>query len=137
MRYPHATEMSVSRPSISDTTPSLFAPVPGPLTDIESFTAHDLTRYMNGGPLTLEFDSSVFNNPEALSKIAMLVKYYIDRGGHQLQLNSINRDRLREAQAHPEQYPNLIVRVWGWSGHFIQLDKSYQDQIIERTSSSI
>ena len=43
---------------------------------------------------------------------------------------------LLDAQDHPENHKNLIVRVWGWSGHFIQLDKAYQDQIIERTSYS-
>lgn len=118
-------------------SPSLFAPVPGPLTDIESFTAHDLTRYMNGGPLTLEFDSSVFNNPEALSKIAMLVKYYIDRGGHQLQLNTVNPEALRAAQKDPERYRQLVVRIWGWSAYFVELDKEYQDHVLARQTYSV
>lgn len=63
----------------------------------------------------------------------MLVQKYIELGGHQLQLNSVNRDRLIDAQRHPEKYPNLIVRVWGWSGYFNELDKSFQDHIIRRT----
>ena len=39
---------------------------------------------------------------------------------------------LLDAQKHPENYRNLIVRVWGWSGYFVELDKCYQDHIIRR-----
>ena len=76
-------------------------------------------------------------NQEALTKVAMLVRSFILLGGHQLQLNAVSRETLLDAQAHPEAHRQLIVRVWGWSGHFIQLDKSYQEQIIERTSYRI
>lgn len=37
-----------------------------------------------------------------------------------------------EAQKYPENYQNLIVRVWGWSGYFVELDKEYQNHIIQR-----
>ena len=57
---------------------------------------------------------------------------YILLGGHQIQINAVNRDRLLDAQNHPEQYRNLIVRVWGWSGYFVELDREYQDHIIRR-----
>ena len=61
-----------------------------------------------------------------------LLKNVIDLGGHGLQLNSINREHLLDAQIHPQNYQNLIVRVWGWSGYFIELAKEYQDHIIPR-----
>ena len=67
----------------------------------------------------------------------MLIKTYIDRGGHQIQINAINRDRLLDAQKNPEKYPNLIVRVWGWSGYFNELDTVYQDHIIKRTEFTV
>ncbi|MBQ8432190.1 MAG: pyruvate formate-lyase [Clostridia bacterium] len=118
-------------------SPSLFAPVPGPLTDIESFTAHDLTRTMNGGPLTLEFDGSVFQNPDTIRKVAMLVKHFIDRGGHQLQLNTVDLDALKEAQKDPEGYRQLVVRIWGWSAYFVELDKEYQDHVMARQMYSV
>ena len=63
----------------------------------------------------------------------MLVKSLVDHGGHQLQLNTVNRDRMLDAQKNPQDYPNLIVRVWGWSGYFVELSKEYQDQIISRS----
>ena len=118
-------------------SPSLFAPVPGPITDIESFTAHDLTRNMNGGPLTLEFDNAVFQNPDTLQKIAMLVKYFIDRGGHQLQLNTVDIKALEEAQKDPERYRQLVVRIWGWSAYFVELDKDFQNHVIARQRYSV
>ena len=91
----------------------------------------------NGGPMTLELHDTVFKNDEGIKKVAQLVRSYILLGGHQLQLNAVNRDTLLDAQKHPEDHQNLIVRVWGWSGHFVQLDKGYQDQIIERNSYNI
>ncbi|MEF9896348.1 MAG: glycine radical domain-containing protein, partial [Clostridia bacterium] len=92
----------------------------------------DLKRVINGGPLTIEFHDTVFRTDEAITKVAMLVRSFIEDGGHQLQLNTVNRDRLLDAQQHPENYRNLIVRVWGWSGYFVELDKCYQDHIIAR-----
>ena len=61
------------------------------------------------------------------------VKTYIDAGGHQLQLNSVNRERLLDAQKHPENYKGLVVRVAGYSALFTTLSKSLQDDIINRT----
>jgi formate C-acetyltransferase len=113
-------------------SPSLFFKHKGPVSVIKSFTKADLQRTINGGPLTLEFDESVFRNEESIQKLAMLVKSFITLGGHQLQLNTVDRDKLLDAQAHPERYRNLIVRVWGWSGYFVELDKVYQDHILQR-----
>jgi formate C-acetyltransferase len=118
-------------------SPSLFFKHKGPVSVIKSFTKPDLKLTINGGPLTLEFDESVFRNEESIQKLAMLVKSFITLGGHQLQLNTVNRDKLLDAQAHPERYRNLIVRVWGWSGYFVELDKVYQDHILKRLEYSL
>ena len=112
--------------------PSLNIRLKGPVSLIKSFTKPDLAGAINGGPLTLEFSESVFSQEESIRKTAMLVRMFIQRGGHQLQLNTVNRDRLLDAQKHPENYRNLIVRVWGWSGYFVELDRCYQDHIIRR-----
>jgi formate C-acetyltransferase len=118
-------------------SPSIYTRCKGPVSIIKSFTKPDLKRVINGGPLTLELHDTVFRTPEAVSKVALLVKSFMDLGGHQLQLNSINRDTLLDAQKHPEKHRNLIVRVWGWSGYFVELSKEYQDHIIKRTELSI
>ena len=53
----------------------------------------------------------------------MLIQYFIKRGGHQLQLNAVNLDTMKKAQANPEAYRQLVVRIWGWSAYFVELDK--------------
>ena len=118
-------------------SPSVSVKLNGPLSVIQSFTKHKMDRIANGGPLTLELHDTVFRNEEGEKKVAKLVKVFVLLGGHQLQLNSINRERLLDAQAHPEQYPNLIVRVWGWSGYFCELDPEYQNHILSRTEFSV
>lgn len=113
-------------------SPNLFSKVDGPLSVIKSFTKQHLINTINGGPLTLEFHSSVFNSDDGIEKTARLVEAFIALGGHQLQLNAVNREILLDAQKHPENHQNLIVRIWGWSAYFCELDKSYQDHVIAR-----
>lgn len=118
-------------------SPSLIAKLNGPLSAIQSFTKFDLRRCCNGGPFTVEIHDTVFRNEEGERKVAQLIKTFIDLGGHQIQINAINRDRLLHAKAHPEDDPNLIVRVWGWSGYFNELDTVYQDHVIRRTEFQV
>ena len=113
-------------------SPSLFGRCTGPVSIMQSFAKPDLGRVINGGPLTLELHDTVFRTEESVEKVAMLVRSFMDMGGHQLQLNAVNRETLLDAQKNPDNYRNLIVRVWGWSGYFVELDKEYQDHIIAR-----
>ena len=135
----HAREVRASadgrlagEPLSANYAPSLDVPVKGPVSVVRSFTEPDLRPVCNGGPLTIEIHDSAFAMPDGVAKVAHLVKFFIDRGGHQLQINTINRTTLKEAQEHPELHRHLIVRVWGWSGYFVELDREYQDQIISR-----
>ena len=123
-------------------SPSLFLRDAGVLSVISAFSMDQLKNVINGGPLTIELHDSIFkggNEAEedglfasGLEKVAQLVRLFILQGGHQLQLNAVNTERLREAQIYPERHENLVIRVWGWSGYFVKLDKEYQDQIIAR-----
>lgn len=116
--------------------PSLFANV-GPVSVIKSFSKQPFEKVMNGGPLTIEFHNSVFRDADGIKKVAQLVKYFITRGGHQLQLNSVNLETMKDAQAHPENYGRLVVRIWGWSAYFVELDREYQDHVIRRQEYNI
>ncbi|MBQ7392245.1 MAG: pyruvate formate-lyase [Clostridia bacterium] len=113
-------------------SPSLFAKTKGPVTVVEHFSVADLKRTLNGGPLTLEFAMSTFRDEESIQKLAALIRYFILRGGHQIQLNAVDPARLREAQKDPDRYRQLIVRIWGWSAYFVELDKPYQEHVIAR-----
>lgn len=125
------------QPYGSSFSPSLTAKTDGLLSAISSFTKYDMTNICNGGPFTVELHDTVFRNEQGEKKVALLVKAFIDKGGHQIQLNSINRDILLNAQKNPDDYNNLIVRVWGWSGYFNELAKEFQDHIIKRCEYTV
>ena len=140
----HAREVKASadgrlsgQPLSANYAPSLDVPVKGPVSVVRSFTEPDLVPVCNGGPLTIEIHDSAFAMSDGAEKVAHLVRFFIERGGHQLQINTINREALIDAQAHPERHRHLIVRVWGWSGYFIELEKPYQDQIINRVELGV
>ena len=118
-------------------SPSLGVKLRGPLSIIRSFTKPELADAINGGPLTLEFASSAVRDQTGIDKIALLVKTFTELGGHQIQLNVIDKNKLIDAQAHPENYRNLVVRVWGWSGYFTELDRCYQDHILRRADLTV
>lgn len=135
----HAAELGASpdgrrkgEPFGTNFSPSLFARITGPLSVVSSFSKCHFERAINGGPLTLEFSSSMFSSPESVCKVARLVKAFIDLGGHQLQLNAVDLAKLKDAQCHPEKYSQLVVRIWGWSAYFVELDKAFQDHVIAR-----
>ena len=116
---------------------SLFARPDGPFSIAQSMAYPDLSKTINGGPLTLEFHDGMFRSVDATAKVGQFVRQFILMGGHQLQLNAVNADTLRAAQAEPESYRQLIVRVWGWSAYFVELDKCYQDHVIARQEYSL
>ena len=116
----------------SSLAPSPDVQVRGPLSVLQSFAKLDYRRICNGGPLTMELADSLFRGTEAVEKVALFIRAFVRSGCQQMQLNTLNVDTLRDAQQHPERHRNLVVRVWGWSGYFCELDETYQNQIIGR-----
>ena len=140
----HANEIGASpdgrrkgEPLGTNFSASLFAKINGPISVIKSFTKPHFENAINGGPLTLEFASSMFEGEESIKKLATFVKAFVDMGGHQMQLNAINTEKLKEAQLHPELHQQLVVRIWGWSAYFVELDTEYQDHVLRRQQYSV
>ena len=72
-----------------------------------------------------------------LRRLVNLIDYYFSLGGMQVQFNVVSRETLLRAQAEPEKYRNLLVRVAGYSAYFVGLDKTVQQDIIERTEERL
>ena len=80
----------------------------------------------------MKFLPQFFKTETGISKFVQLLRSVCKLGISHIQFNVLNESDLRDAQKHPENYRNLIVRVWGWSGYFVELDKCYQDHIMAR-----
>ena len=70
-------------------------------------------------------------------KLRSVMEAYFDGGGMELQINIVSSDTLRDAQAHPENYKDLVVRVAGFSAYFVEVFKGCQDDLIRRTEMSL
>lgn len=65
-------------------------------------------------------------------EIRTLIEVYMERGGLQFQVNSVSSKLLRDAMENPEKYPNLVVRIGGYSIYFNNISKESQKEFIER-----
>jgi formate C-acetyltransferase len=123
------------KPVSEGISPEKGADVNGPTAVIKSCSKMDHLK-TGGTLLNQKFTPAVVAGEDGLSNMAALIRTYFGMDGHHIQFNVIDRATLLDAQAHPEEYKDLIVRVAGYSDHFRNLSKALQDEIINRTEQS-
>ena len=123
------------KPVSEGISPEKGADTNGPTAVLRSCAKMD--HLSTGGTLlNQKFTPSVVAGEAGLRQMANLIRAYFNMDGHHIQFNVIDRQTLLDAQAHPEEYKDLIVRVAGYSDHFRNLSRALQDEIIARTEQS-
>jgi formate C-acetyltransferase len=109
----------------------------GPTAAIQSVGHLGLETAPNGASHTLNLSPSLLRDEEHVAKLAALLRAYCRVGGTALQVNVLDSETLRAAQADPEAYRNLLVRVTGYNAYFVTLGREIQDEIIAREAGRI
>jgi pyruvate formate-lyase/glycerol dehydratase family glycyl radical enzyme len=104
----------------------------GPTAVLKSAAKMDHGR-TGGTLLNMKFNPQVLEGDDGLTNLKDLIRAYFRLDGHHIQFNVVDAETLRQAQAKPEEYQNLIVRVAGYSDYFVDLGKDLQNEIIART----
>jgi formate C-acetyltransferase/4-hydroxyphenylacetate decarboxylase large subunit len=108
----------------------------GPTAVVRSSGKVDHAR-IRGGLLNLKFHPTALRGETGSRNLLALIKTYFDMPGFHVQFNVVDSNMLRDAQAHPEQYRDLVVRVAGFSAYWVEMSKALQDQVIWRTEHGL
>jgi pyruvate formate-lyase/glycerol dehydratase family glycyl radical enzyme len=105
----------------------------GPTAVLRSVSKINLELASNGTLLNMKFLPSFFAGEEALQRFVAFLRTFCRLKIPHVQFNVVSGETLRQAQAHPEEYRHLVVRVAGYSAYFTELDRELQEEIIQRT----
>lgn len=105
----------------------------GPTAVVLSTSKPDYTKVSCGTVLNQKYSPSMFSDEEKRAKLRALIRVYFDRGGQEMQINSISRDVLIDAMENPKKYGPLVVRVSGFSDYYTRLSAEVQKDILKRT----
>ena len=121
--------------AISDgTSPAHGSDTHGPTAVIKSLGKLDQTK-SGGTLLNMRFVPALLKREEDQKKLASLIRTYFKLGGHHIQFNIVDTATLHDAQQHPEEYRDLLVRVAGYSDYFNDMTEQLQNEIIARTEN--
>ena len=125
-RYAHT-------PVADGVSPSAGKDTHGPTASANSVARLDHLIASNGTLFNMKFHPSALEGESGIEAFINLILGYFEQKGMHMQFNVVSRETLRDAQAHPENYKSLVVRVAGYSALFTTLSKALQDDIIART----
>jgi formate C-acetyltransferase len=107
--------------------------VSGPTATMRSVAKLDHIRLSGGSVLNMRFNPDILKDDAKMRKFVSLIRTYCESGGYLVQFNVVSSDMLRDAQRHPENYRDLLVRVATYSAYFVELSPRLQNDIIART----
>lgn len=113
-------------------SPTYGRDVRGVTSTLLSVSTPDYTRVACGMVLNQKFSPTMFT-PENRARLCTLIRVYFARGGQQIQINATSTAVLQDAMDHPENYPDLVVRVSGFSALYVTLAREVQLDILQRT----
>lgn len=102
----------------------------GPTAVLNSLVNID-AKYHGGSVQNMKFTPRMMKQDK--EKVKLLWKTYFEKGGCQLMVTVVDHGQLEDAMVHPEKYPDLIVRVAGYSAVFVNLDRDVQEELLSRT----
>jgi len=105
----------------------------GPTASVISTTKWNHKKVLGGLVHNVKFSKSALSTDSGLAGLRNLIETYLRRGGFEIQVNVVSADTLRDAQAHPENYADLLVRIAGYSDYFVHLNPNMQAEVIART----
>jgi pyruvate-formate lyase len=105
---------------------------PGTPTQMAVAVAAVQPGYGNTAPLQLDLDPGVASDEEGIAKIEALIKGHFDLGGTLINMNVLDKEKILEANKDPSRYPDLIVRVTGFSAYFASLSKELRQYVVDR-----
>ena len=121
--------------AISDgTSPAHGSDSHGPTAVVKSLGKLDQTK-SGGTLLNVRFVPALLKREEDMRKLGHLIRTYFRHGGHHIQFNIVDTATLLDAQKHPDQYRDLLVRVAGYSDYFNDMTEQLQNEIIARTEN--
>ena len=99
---------------------------------IRSYCKADLSGLASGAALDIRLLPSSIEGESGLQALISLIKGFVALGGFFMQPDVVDASLLKEAQANPENYQTLSVRVSGWNARFVTLNKEWQDMVISQ-----
>jgi len=109
----------------------------GPTASVLSTTSWSHRKVLGGLVHNAKFPKSLLRTDSDLEALRAVIETYLKRGGFEMQVNVVGKETLLEAQEHPERYPDLLVRVAGYSDYFVHLNRNMQDEVIARTEHAL
>jgi formate C-acetyltransferase len=88
--------------------------------------------YGNAAPLQLDLDPSLSNTPDDVAKVEALIRGHFELGGTQININILHREQVLEAHRDPSRFPDLIVRLTGFSVYFASLSPEMRQMVVDR-----